>query len=111
MKNPEGRSRCTHGYRAPDYLAEDGRAIRIAREIVGRPNLKKPDLPRWQSKAVFDPDELLGIASMWLFEIRDIARIVDSSEFAEFKPLYGPTWSPLCAFTASPSAFWATTEY
>jgi len=44
---------------------------------------------------VFDPDELLGIASADVrvpFEIRDvIARIVDGSEFSEFKPEYGPT--------------------
>ena len=43
----------------------------------------------------YDSDELLGIASMDVrvpFEIREvIARIVDGSDFAEFKPEYGPT--------------------
>src|SRR5437764_4924628 len=47
-----------------DYLAEDELdAIRIAREIVGHFNLKKPDLPRMSavSEPTYDPDELLGI--------------------------------------------------
>ena len=81
-----------------DYLAEDELdAIRIAREIVSHFNLKKPDLPRMGEvkEPVFDPDELLGIASADVrvpFEIREvIARIVDGSKFAEFKPEYGPT--------------------
>ncbi|MGZ4879389.1 MAG: acyl-CoA carboxylase subunit beta, partial [Candidatus Angelobacter sp.] len=81
-----------------DYLAEDELdAIRIAREIVSHFNLKKPDLPQMAPVAepAYDPDELLGIASADVrvpFEIRDvIARLVDGSEFAEFKPEYGPT--------------------
>jgi len=45
------------------------------------------------------------------FEIRDvIARIVDGSEFAEFKPEYGPTLvTGFATYTASPSAYSATT--
>jgi acetyl-CoA carboxylase carboxyltransferase component len=81
-----------------DYLAEDELdAIRIAREIVSHFNLQKPDLPQMAvvKEPVFDPDELLGIASADVrvpFEIRDvIARIVDGSQFSEFKPEYGPT--------------------
>src|SRR5499427_9422980 len=81
-----------------DYLAEDELdAIRIAREIVSHLNRSKPDLPELAPvrEPVFDPDELLGIASADVrvpFEIRDvIARIVDGSEFDEFKPEYGPT--------------------
>ena len=42
---------------------------------------------------LYDPDELLGVASADLkvpFPIREvIARLVDGSEFDEFKPLYG----------------------
>jgi acetyl-CoA carboxylase carboxyltransferase component len=81
-----------------DYLAEDELdAIRIAREVVSHFNLKKPDVPKLRGvrEPVYDPDELLGIASADVrvpFEVRDvIARIVDGSEFAEFKPEYGPT--------------------
>jgi acetyl-CoA carboxylase carboxyltransferase component len=86
-----------------DYLAEDELdAIRMAREIVSHFNRSKPaapNLPPGFAKEVkapaYDPDELLGIASADVrvpFEIRDvIARIVDGSEFSEFKPEYGPT--------------------
>jgi acetyl-CoA carboxylase carboxyltransferase component len=81
-----------------DFLAEDEPdAIRIAREIVSHLNIAKPEIPnvRDPREPVYDPDELLGIASMDVrvpFEIREvIARIVDGSEFAEFKPEYGPT--------------------
>jgi acetyl-CoA carboxylase carboxyltransferase component len=81
-----------------DYLAEDELdAIRIAREVVSHFNLQKPDAPKLREvrEPVYDADELLGIASADVrvpFEIRDvIARIVDASEFAEFKPEYGTT--------------------
>ncbi|HET9838806.1 MAG TPA: carboxyl transferase domain-containing protein [Candidatus Angelobacter sp.] len=81
-----------------DYLAEDEMdAIRQAREIVGHFNRKKPDLPELREvrEPVHDPGELFGIASADVrvpFEIRDvIARIVDGSEFSEFKPEYGQT--------------------
>ena len=81
-----------------DYLAEDELdALRIAREIVSHFNLVKPPVPNLREvrEPVYDPDELLGIASADVrvpFEIRDvIARIVDGSEFAEFKPEYGTT--------------------
>src|SRR6516225_9760770 len=81
-----------------DYLAEDELdAIRIAREIVSHFNRPKQPVPNLQpvKEPVYDPDELLGIASADVrvpFEIREvIARIVDASELAEFKPEYGPT--------------------
>jgi acetyl-CoA carboxylase carboxyltransferase component len=81
-----------------DYLAEDELdGIRIAREIVEHLNRPKPPVPNLRPvrEPVYDPDELLGIASADVrvpFEIREvIARIVDGSEFAEFKPEYGPT--------------------
>ncbi|HKF22557.1 MAG TPA: carboxyl transferase domain-containing protein [Candidatus Angelobacter sp.] len=81
-----------------DYLAEDELdALRIAREIVSHLNIPKPPVPNLRPAAepVYDPDELLGIASMDVrvpFEVRDvIARLVDGSDFAEFKPEYGPT--------------------
>jgi acyl-CoA carboxylase subunit beta len=81
-----------------DYLAEDELdAVRIAREIVSHFNRVKPSAPNLRAvrEPVYDPDELLGIASADVrvpFEIRDvIARIVDGSEFQEFKPEYGTT--------------------
>ena len=81
-----------------DYLAEDELdALRLAREVVSHFNKVKPAVPNLRPvrEPACDPDELLGIASADVrvpFEIRDvIARIVDGSEFAEFKPEYGTT--------------------
>jgi acyl-CoA carboxylase subunit beta len=80
-----------------DYLAEDELdALRIAREIVSHFNRGKPQAPNLRLREpVYARDELLGIASADVrvpFEIRDvIARIVDASDFAEFKPEYGTT--------------------
>lgn len=79
-----------------DYLAEDEMdGIRIAREIMA--NLKqphtapKPNVP----EPAFDKEEILGVVSADVrvpFDQRElIARIVDDSEFSEFKPLYGST--------------------
>ena len=81
-----------------DFLAEDELdAIRIAREIVSHLNHRKASTPEVHAAIdpVYDPEELLGIASADVrvpFEVRDvIARIVDGSDFFEFKPEYGPT--------------------
>src|ERR1041384_3678241 len=78
-----------------DYLAEDERdAIRIGRRIVARLNWRK----RGTAPAAFvppryDEEELLGIVPGDLkipFDPRDvIARVVDGSDFDDFKPLYG----------------------
>ena len=82
-----------------DYLADDERdAIRIGREIVGRPQLAQgrapPALAAPTSPATRS-DELLGCAAAdpsVPFDVREvIARIVDGSRFDEFKPLYGTT--------------------
>jgi acetyl-CoA carboxylase carboxyltransferase component len=79
-----------------DFLAEtEHDALRIGRSIVARLNWRKagggPALD--PAEPVHDPDELLGIVPLDLkvpFDPREvIARIVDGSEFDEFKPLYG----------------------
>jgi acetyl-CoA carboxylase carboxyltransferase component len=79
-----------------DYLAEDELdAIRIGRQIVGRINWRKqgPAPAAAVAEPVHDVEELLGIVPGDLrtpFDPREvIARIVDGSEFEEFKPLYG----------------------
>jgi len=79
-----------------DYLAVDERdAIRIGRAIVKNLNWRKLGLTPEPTYAepLHDPDELLGIIPTDLkipFDPREvIARIVDGSEFDEFKPLYG----------------------
>ena len=79
-----------------DYLAADeADAIRIGRRIVADLNWQKagPGPSAVPAEPVHDPDELLGVASADVrvpFEVREIiARVVDGSEFDEFKPLYG----------------------
>jgi acyl-CoA carboxylase subunit beta len=81
-----------------DYLAVDETdAIRIGRAIVARLNWRKHGAPPSMAadEPLFDPDELLGIASADLrvpFDPREVlARVVDGSRFDEFKPLYGPS--------------------
>ncbi len=79
-----------------DYFAVDELdGIRLGRQVVRRLNHRKrgpgprgPGLP-----PRLDPEQLLGIPSAdpkLPFDPRDvIARIVDDSDFDEFKPLYG----------------------
>jgi acetyl-CoA carboxylase carboxyltransferase component len=81
-----------------DYIAEDdAHAISIVRDIIKNlPATEKARLPRDTPKPpLYDPKEIYGIVSRDLatpFDIREIiARIVDGSEFLEFKELYGPT--------------------
>jgi acyl-CoA carboxylase subunit beta len=80
-----------------DFLAADERdAIRLARSVVARLNWAKAGRgPRHviASEPKYDIEELLGIASADLrlpFDPREVlARVVDGSDFDEFKPLYG----------------------
>jgi len=79
-----------------DYFAVDEPdAIRIGRRIVARLNWHKqgPTPASDAPEPVHDPEELLGIVPSDLkvpFDPREvIARVVDGSDFDEFKPLYG----------------------
>jgi acetyl-CoA carboxylase carboxyltransferase component len=92
-----------------DQMAVDERdALRLGRRIVARLAWRKlgPGPAAAPSEPLYDPDELLGIASADLkvpFPIREvIARLVDGSEFDEFKPLYGTNlvtgWARLHGF-------------
>ncbi|MBT2398556.1 acyl-CoA carboxylase subunit beta [Streptomyces sp. ISL-100] len=81
-----------------DYFALDEHdALRQARRVVARLNWRKaqadPATPAEPPK--YDEDELAGIVPGDLkvpFDPREvIARIVDASDFDEFKPLYGPS--------------------
>ena len=81
-----------------DYLAQDEMdGIRMCREVVSHLNWRKrgPEPAQKFLEPMHDPEELLGIVSKDLrspFDMREvIARIVDGSEFEDFKPLYGPT--------------------
>jgi acetyl-CoA carboxylase carboxyltransferase component len=92
-----------------DYYALDEQdAIRIGRRIVGRLNWRKPAAPLTLTPRPprYAAEDLLGIVPADLknpFDPREvIARIVDDSDFDEFKPLYGTSlvtgWAQLHGF-------------
>jgi acyl-CoA carboxylase subunit beta len=78
-----------------DYFAVDELdAIRIGRRIVARLNwTKQGPAPAPVTEPLFDTEELIGIVPADLripFDPREvIARLVDGSEFDEFKAMYG----------------------
>lgn len=84
-----------------DYLAvDDAHAIVIARRSISNLNWhRNSPLPSTLTASfkepLYDPEELSGIVGTNLrrqFSAHEvIARIVDGSSFAEFKPLYGST--------------------
>ena len=81
-----------------DYLAEDdAHALQIVRDIMANlPANPKSEIPRRPVSApLYDADELYGIVPRRLstpYDAREIiARMVDGSEFLEYKALYGPT--------------------
>jgi acetyl-CoA carboxylase carboxyltransferase component len=92
-----------------DYLAHDERdCLRIGRDVVARLNWRKlgPGPSASPDDPLYDPEDLLGIASLDLKQPIDaravIARLVDGSRFDEFKPLYGANlvtgWASLHGF-------------
>ena len=81
-----------------DHLAEnDLHALALARNVVGRLNWRKPEQLRLAPPRapLFDAGELHGIIptdARKPFDVREIiARVVDGSEFDEFKARFGPT--------------------
>ncbi|UPJ66182.1 carboxyl transferase domain-containing protein [Bradyrhizobium sp. 191] len=84
------------------YAQNDPHAIGIARRIVG--TLKPPVRPNLNMHPPRDPlfaaEEIYGVVPVdgrKPFDVRDIiARVVDGSEFDEFKKLYGTTL--VCGF-------------
>jgi len=81
-----------------DYFAENDRhALELCRRIVGNLNTKKAiDIPLAKPREPnYDISELDGIVPVDLkkqYDVREvIARLVDGSEFDEFKALYGTT--------------------
>ncbi|HEU4659940.1 MAG TPA: carboxyl transferase domain-containing protein [Pseudolabrys sp.] len=82
---------------ADHYARDDYHALSIARRIVANLNTKKPaDIPLVRPREpLVDPADLDGIVPVDLkkqYDVREvIARLVDASEFDEFKQLYGTT--------------------
>ncbi len=87
---------------ADHYALDDLQALDRARRIVATLNARKtPDVELAPSRAPrFDPAELDGVVPVDLrrqYDAREvIARLVDGSEFDEFKALYGTTL--VCGF-------------
>jgi 3-methylcrotonyl-CoA carboxylase beta subunit len=84
-----------------DYLAaNDHDALDIARRLVGNLNRTAPTEPPAAPEPLCPAEELYGIIPddpRMQYDVREIiARIVDGSEFEEFKKLYGPTL--VCGF-------------
>ncbi len=87
-----------------DHVAKDDKdAITIIRTIIGNLSLMRsyePARAREIRPPLYDPKEIGGIVSAdlrKLYDVREvIARIVDASEFDEFKALYGTTL--VCGF-------------
>jgi 3-methylcrotonyl-CoA carboxylase beta subunit len=87
-----------------DHLAQDdAQALALARRIVGNLNLTKPAQleVRMTADPRYEPEELYGAIpadSRRSYDVQEvIARIVDNSEFDEFKARYGTTL--VCGFS------------
>jgi 3-methylcrotonyl-CoA carboxylase beta subunit len=86
-----------------DYYAQnDEHALSLTRRIVSHLNMKKPSsvVLRESIEPLHDANEIYGIIPSdprYPFDVREIiVRIVDGSEFDEFKALYGKTL--ICGF-------------
>lgn len=80
-----------------EYLVEDdGEGVALAREVVHRLGWNthgRPPAPRDTAAPLYDPDEIAGVVPVDYrtpYDVREVAaRIVDGSDFADFKPRYG----------------------
>ena len=85
-----------------DYVAKDDTdAMRQVRSIIrGLGTPATHTITRDAKAPLYDADEINGIIPTdlrWIYDVHEvIARIVDGSEFEEFKPQYGP--SLVCGF-------------
>ncbi|MFO1186774.1 MAG: carboxyl transferase domain-containing protein [Alphaproteobacteria bacterium] len=84
-----------------DHLAlNDEHALTLVRQIVGTLNRKAPVPPPAFAEPLYDPAELEGLVPVDLkvqYDVHEvIARLVDGSDFDEFKARYGQTL--ICGF-------------
>ena len=88
---------CTESGVSDYYAEDDAEAIVLLREIVRNlPANEKAGLPTEEpAPPLYDPKEIYGIINRDMtvpFDIRElVARMVDRSEFLEFKERFGPT--------------------
>lgn len=84
-----------------DHLADsDAEAVALAREIVGRLPHDPPAPHVAGREPLYDTDELAGVVPVDYrrpYDVREVvARIVDGSDFTDFKPRIGP--GTFCGF-------------
>ena len=80
-----------------EYLAEDdAHALRIARDLIARLDWNAsltPPTPRPYAPPLYEADELAGVVPVNYqvpYDVRELAaRVVDGSDFEDFKPAYG----------------------
>ncbi|HEV2614531.1 MAG TPA: carboxyl transferase domain-containing protein [Gammaproteobacteria bacterium] len=93
---------CRHSGVSDYYAQNDAHALQLAREVVSHLNIsRKFSCVRKEIKEpLYSAEEIYGIISAdWRkpYDVREIiARIVDGSEFTEFKALFGSTL--VCGF-------------
>lgn len=93
---------CRHSGVSDHYAENDAHALHLARVAISNLNRKKPDsIHRVDTvPPLYDSEDLTGIIPTdprKPFDIREIiARVVDGSEFDEFKALFGTTL--VCGF-------------
>ncbi len=94
---------CRHSGVADHFAQSDRHALAIARRCIRNLNpvsVKPPPQKSDILPPLYDPQELYGIVGVDLkksYDVREvIARIVDNSEFDEFKSLFGTTL--VCGF-------------
>ena len=88
---------------ADHYALDDEHALAIGRQVVANLNRRKPE-PPWHrvepAEPSVSPEQLYGVIpadARQSYDVREvIARIVDGSDFAEFKERYGETL--VCGF-------------
>ena len=93
---------CRESGVADHYANNDHHALKLARQAISRLNRVKPQQldVKPSVEPLYDPKEIYGVVPKDMrqpFDIREvIARIVDGSEFDEFKSLFGTTL--VCGF-------------
>ena len=84
-----------------EWMAEDDRdAIRLAREVMAKLKWDRVSALAAAPPPAYDPEEILGIVPPDYrkpYDVREvIARIVDASDWLDFKAAYGP--ATVCGF-------------
>lgn len=86
-----------------DHLVDDdGEAIEVARDLMERISTKVPQPPAEFREPLYDPEDILGVVPADYrqpYDVREVlARVVDGSEFTDFKARHGP--GTVCVFAS-----------